>query len=86
MLRTGHSTILALQQLDLSYNKLTTISDHMFQGLANFSALDLENNLTITIESLSLQSLSSLLVVNLGSNKIHPLKDVQRFLCLTNLH
>ncbi|CAB1338476.1 unnamed protein product, partial [Coregonus sp. 'balchen'] len=82
---TELSTILPLQQLDLSYNKLITISDHIFQGLANLSVLHLENNLIITIDSLSLQSLSSLLVVNLGSNKIHNLKDVQPLLRLTKL-
>ncbi|KAK6293023.1 hypothetical protein J4Q44_G00365240 [Coregonus suidteri] len=56
------SDLVALEQLNLAFNKLTSLSDQMFKGLNNLVVLQLDNNHISSIASSSFQLLFSLKV------------------------
>uniref|UniRef100_A0A8C7FR87 TIR domain-containing protein n=1 Tax=Oncorhynchus kisutch TaxID=8019 RepID=A0A8C7FR87_ONCKI len=56
----------AFQELGLAHNRLTTLSDHLFQGLVNLSLLHLDNNF---IEVQPIIQLPHLQELYIGSNR-----------------
>lgn len=64
-----------LQILKLSYNKLTSVSPSLFEGLVGLIRLHLDHNLINFIEPYSFSGLTSLKLLQLEGNllkEIHP--------------
>ncbi|CAF1566859.1 unnamed protein product, partial [Rotaria sordida] len=59
-----------LEILDLSYNNLTTICDHLFDGLYNLIKLNLEHNSIRIIDNNFLRTFLQIKIINLAHNSL----------------
>lgn len=75
-------TLVALKELDLSFNYIEKIEN--LDNLKNLEILSLFNNEIELIENLD--SLENLIILSLGNNKISTPKGIERFRFLSKLH
>ncbi|KAI1286937.1 Protein toll [Halotydeus destructor] len=67
---TGHLCLQELQELDLSYNRITFLSETGVASLKNLRALYLHHNQINQVAELSLSALSRLTVIDLSHNQL----------------
>ena len=71
------SSLVSLENIDLSHNQLATISEALFSNLVNLRELNLQHNLIEELKQNTFKGLEQLMTIKLNNNKLSSIDGIE---------